>query len=125
MWSTSEFPKKRKERDEELVGEKSKWRREEERGSNEEDWFLRKEESFMGNREKRLSKHSSSRRSNNERRPLEEKMENVDTESEASYSYRAPYQGEKDVIESEESSTGNFSTEEVEKNDGKPLVPLR
>ena len=120
MWSTSEFPKKRKVRDEELPVEQSKWRKEEERGSKEEDWFLRKEESFMGNREKRLSKHSSSRRSNNERRPLEEKLGNVDTETGASYSYRAPYLGEKDCIENAEFSscpTGNSCTEEVEKND--------
>ena len=107
-------------RDEELSGEQSKWRREEDGGSKEEDWFLRKEESFMGNREKRLSKHSSSRRSNNERKPLEEKLGNVDTETGASYSYRAPYPGEKDGIESVESlscTAGNFVTGEVEKND--------
>ena len=97
LWSTSEFPKKRKVRDEELAGEQSKWRREEDRGSKEEDWFLRKEESFMGNRDKSPSKHKSSR-SNNERKPLEEKMGNIDTEAGASYSYRAPYQGEKDGI---------------------------
>ena len=89
LWSTTEFPKKRKVRDEEPVGEQSKWRREEERNSKEEDWFLRKEESFMGNGDKRRSKLSL--RSNNERKPMEEKIGNVTTEAEASYIYRAPY----------------------------------
>ena len=51
---------------------------------------------------------------------MEEKVGNVDKEAGASYSYRAPYQGEKDGIEGAESSscqTGNFSTDEVEKDD--------
>ena len=87
LWSTTEFPKKRKVRDEEpaVELEQSKWRREEERGSKGGDWFIRREESMKGWKQSSIS-------SKNERKPLEEKIGNIDTEAGASYSYRAPYQ---------------------------------
>ena len=100
LWSTTEFPKKRKVRDEEPAAEleQSKWRREEERGSEGGDWFLRREESMKGKRQSSISRK-------NERKPFEEKIGNIDTEAGASYSYRAPYQddgqGEKDYTESD------------------------
>jgi len=108
LWSTTEFPRKRKVREEEPAGEQSKWRREEERGGKEGDWFLRREEKRKG-----LSKYSSLA-SKKERKPLEEKNANIDTEAEASYSYRAPYQDDTQGVKNNEYETLTKSIENLD-----------
>ena len=80
LWSTTELPRKRKVREERPAGEQSMWRREEDRSSKGGDWFLRRDEGWKG-----LSKYNSNG-SKNERKPLEEKNANIDSEAEASYS---------------------------------------
>jgi len=126
LWSTTEFPRKRKVREEDPAVEQSKWRREEERCGKVGDWFLRREESLKS---KGLSKHYSvgsknysvgsknySVGSKNQRKPLEEKKENIDTEAGASYSYRAPYQDDGEGVKDNKDET---CTNGLENLDGK------
>jgi len=91
-WSTTEFPRKRKGREEEECGDRSKLgRREEESWSKEGNWFRRKSEILKGSRESSRSSENSSRRSKRvERKPMKEKEGNLDA-VEPSYNYRAPY----------------------------------
>ena len=84
-WSTSEFPRKRKGRN-----EQEEDKRDTKQG--ERDWFLRRGERVEGGSVKRAKVSSS--RNVKERMPLEEKAGNVDGGDGASYSYRAPYQDE-------------------------------
>eukprot|EP00092_Neocalanus_flemingeri_P020880 GFUD01022621.1.p1 GENE.GFUD01022621.1~~GFUD01022621.1.p1 ORF type:complete len:497 (+),score=148.31 GFUD01022621.1:56-1546(+) len=81
-WSTSEFAKKRKVREEEGPGEQSKWGR----------WEEEKGDKKSHGSSKSISKNSSRSSRREDRKPLEEKSENVE-EVEASYKYRAPFQG--------------------------------
>ena len=84
-WSTSEFPRKRKGRNDQEENKRDT-------KQGERDWFLRRGERVEGGQVKRAKVSSS--RNMKERMPLEEKAENVDVGAEASYSYRVPYQDE-------------------------------
>jgi len=93
-WSTTEFPRKRKGREEEECGDWNKLGRwEEEGGSKEGDWFQRKDEIVRDSLEtsRRNSKASSRSTKREERKPLKKKEVNLDA-VEVSYSYKAPYQ---------------------------------
>ena len=93
-WSTTEFPLKRKGREEEEPeDERKRGRWEENKGGKAGDCFKRKDGFERGSCElsRRISKHSSRSSRREDRNPLAEKQENIDA-AEARYKYRAPYQ---------------------------------
>jgi len=82
MWKTSEFPRKRKVRNEEELDEDEKW------GRRQGDWFFRRGESGERGKSKR-ARHNSFKIT----QECEEKIGNEE-DTGASYSYRAPFKND-------------------------------